>query len=66
MVQSREIQIGYKLQSEEFSASELVAHAKAAEQYGFQFALISDHYHPWRTALSSGLYSAGSRKSQAS
>jgi coenzyme F420-dependent glucose-6-phosphate dehydrogenase len=47
MVQNREIQIGYKLASEEFSARELIAQAAAAEKHGFQFALISDHYHPW-------------------
>ena len=47
MVQNREIQIGYKLASEEFSARELIVQAAAAEKHGFKFALISDHYHPW-------------------
>jgi G6PDH family F420-dependent oxidoreductase len=41
------VQIGYKLSSEEFGASELVRLARAAEDHGFEFALISDHYHPW-------------------
>ena len=41
------IQLGYKLTSEEFSALELVRQAQAAEEHGFAFALISDHYHPW-------------------
>ena len=37
----------YKLTSEEFSARDLVRQARAAEEHGFTFALISDHYHPW-------------------
>jgi G6PDH family F420-dependent oxidoreductase len=41
------IQLGYKLSSEEFSAPELVRQACAAEEHGFSFAMISDHYHPW-------------------
>src|SRR5215467_8100900 len=41
------IELGYKLSSEEFDALELVCHAKRAEESGFGFALISDHYHPW-------------------
>jgi coenzyme F420-dependent glucose-6-phosphate dehydrogenase len=43
----REIQLGYKLTSEEFSARDLVRLAQAAEDHGFSFASISDHYHPW-------------------
>jgi G6PDH family F420-dependent oxidoreductase len=39
--------IGYALSSEEFSAPELVELAVAAEESGLQFALISDHFHPW-------------------
>jgi coenzyme F420-dependent glucose-6-phosphate dehydrogenase len=42
-----DIQFGYKLSSEEFPASELVRLARASEERGFAFALISDHYHPW-------------------
>ena len=42
-----QLQLGYKLTSEEFSAPELVRQARAAEEHGFSFALISDHYHPW-------------------
>jgi coenzyme F420-dependent glucose-6-phosphate dehydrogenase len=41
------VQFGYKLSSEEFEASELVRLAAVAEDHGFSFALISDHYHPW-------------------
>ena len=39
--------IGYKLSSEEFGPEELVRFAGLAEQAGFSFALISDHFHPW-------------------
>ena len=39
--------LGYSLSSEEFGPSELVIQAIAAEQAGFDFAMISDHYHPW-------------------
>jgi G6PDH family F420-dependent oxidoreductase len=41
------LQLGYTLSSEEFPASELVKQAKMAEDAGFSFATISDHYHPW-------------------
>jgi G6PDH family F420-dependent oxidoreductase len=43
----QKIQIGYKLSSEEAPARDLVRFARAAEDHGFTFALISDHYHPW-------------------
>ena len=39
--------IGYSLSSEEHSPRELVESARAAEEAGFEFALISDHFHPW-------------------
>ena len=39
--------LGYKLSSEEQSPVDLVRHAQMAEDAGFDFALISDHYHPW-------------------
>jgi G6PDH family F420-dependent oxidoreductase len=38
---------GYALSSEEHSPSDLVRHARLAEDAGFEFALISDHFHPW-------------------
>jgi len=41
------LELGYSLSSEEHSAWDLVRFAKRAEQAGFTFALISDHYHPW-------------------
>jgi G6PDH family F420-dependent oxidoreductase len=39
--------LGYALSSEEHAPNQLVANARAAEEAGFEFALISDHYHPW-------------------
>jgi coenzyme F420-dependent glucose-6-phosphate dehydrogenase len=39
--------IGYSLSSEEHSPTDLVRLALRAEEAGFRFALISDHYHPW-------------------
>src|SRR4051794_31181663 len=41
------VQIGYALSSEEHQPADLVRHAVLAEEAGFPFALISDHYHPW-------------------
>ena len=40
-------EIGYALSSEEHRPRDLVANARKAEEVGFSFALISDHYHPW-------------------
>ena len=40
-------EIGYALSSEEHTALDLVSNAAAAEEAGFSFALISDHFHPW-------------------
>jgi coenzyme F420-dependent glucose-6-phosphate dehydrogenase len=39
--------IGYTLSSEEFGPRELVGFARRAEEVGFDFLSISDHYHPW-------------------
>ena len=41
------IQLGYKLCSEEHGPADLVRFARRAEEVGFAFAMISDHYHPW-------------------
>ena len=41
------MRIGVKLCSEERSAPELVEDAARAEEAGFDFAAISDHFHPW-------------------
>jgi G6PDH family F420-dependent oxidoreductase len=38
---------GYALSSEEHPPNDLVRNAKAAEEAGFSFALVSDHFHPW-------------------
>jgi coenzyme F420-dependent glucose-6-phosphate dehydrogenase len=39
--------IGYTLSCEEFGPRALTAQAVRAERVGFEFAGISDHYHPW-------------------
>jgi G6PDH family F420-dependent oxidoreductase len=41
------IKLGYKLMSEEHGPTDLVRNAKHAEQAGFDFAAISDHFFPW-------------------
>lgn len=41
------LRFGYALSSEEHRPADLVRHAASAEEAGFAFALISDHYHPW-------------------
>jgi len=40
-------QIGCTLSSEEHGPRELVRNAAAAEEAGFDFLMVSDHYHPW-------------------
>lgn len=40
-------ELGYALSSEEHDPRHLVRWAQRAEEVGFRFALISDHYHPW-------------------
>jgi coenzyme F420-dependent glucose-6-phosphate dehydrogenase len=44
------VEIGYAFSSEEHPPADLVAHARAAEEAGFGFGLISDHIHPWVNA----------------
>ena len=39
--------VGYTLSSEEHGPRELVGNAVAAEEAGFDFLMVSDHYHPW-------------------
>ncbi len=41
--------IGYVLCGEEHSPGDLVANAARAEQAGFRFAFVSDHFHPWNS-----------------
>jgi G6PDH family F420-dependent oxidoreductase len=38
---------GYSLSSEEHDPRSLVGNARRAEETGFEFLAISDHYHPW-------------------
>ncbi|MGH1564330.1 TIGR03557 family F420-dependent LLM class oxidoreductase [Mumia sp. DW29H23] len=41
------LRIGFKLMAEGFGPKEIVEQAVAAEQAGFDFVEVSDHYHPW-------------------
>ncbi|MGV3760026.1 MAG: TIGR03557 family F420-dependent LLM class oxidoreductase [Actinomycetota bacterium] len=42
--------VGYTLSSEEHPPQDLVRNARRAEELGFGFVSISDHYHPWVSA----------------
>jgi len=39
--------MGYAISSEEHLPNDIVRHARRAEEIGFTFSLISDHFHPW-------------------
>src|SRR5438046_2375991 len=41
------MELGYTLSSEEHDPLALVRNAQAAEEAGFEFLTISDHFHPW-------------------
>jgi len=41
------VRFGYKLMTEEHGPSALVENARRAEDAGFDFVSISDHFHPW-------------------
>src|SRR4051794_7083255 len=41
------MKIGYKLMTEAFDPKEIVRQAQRAEEVGFDFVEMSDHYHPW-------------------
>ena len=41
------MRFGYTCSSEEHEASDLVRFATEAEDAGFEFVTVSDHYHPW-------------------
>lgn len=41
------LEFGYTLSSEEHGPNTLVDNAVRAEQHGFGFVSLSDHYHPW-------------------
>ncbi|MEO8456681.1 MAG: TIGR03557 family F420-dependent LLM class oxidoreductase [Chloroflexota bacterium] len=42
--------VGYAQSSEERTPEELVRYARQAEETGFTFSSISDHFHPWTDA----------------
>jgi G6PDH family F420-dependent oxidoreductase len=44
------VSVGYTLMCEQTGPKELVDYAVRAEQAGFDFAVISDHYNPWLEA----------------
>jgi len=44
------VKLGYASSSEEHSPKELVEQIVQAEDMGFSFAAISDHFHPWVSA----------------
>ena len=41
------VRLGYALSSEEHPPTDLIENASRAEEVGFEFALVSDHFHPW-------------------
>lgn len=41
------MELGYHLASEEHGPNALVDNARRAEEAGFSYAIISDHFHPW-------------------
>src|ERR1700722_14376970 len=47
---------GYTLMCEQSGPKKLVADAKTAEEVGFDFAVISDHYFPWLDSMGHSPY----------
>ena len=41
------MKLGYKISSEEHHPADLIRYARRAEELGFEWAGISDHFHPW-------------------
>ncbi|MEE6295367.1 TIGR03557 family F420-dependent LLM class oxidoreductase [Georgenia wangjunii] len=41
------MKLGYKLATEAFGPAEIIRQAVRAEEVGYDFVEISDHYHPW-------------------
>jgi G6PDH family F420-dependent oxidoreductase len=41
------LKLGYKLMTETTDPKALVRHAQLAEEAGFDFVSVSDHFHPW-------------------
>jgi coenzyme F420-dependent glucose-6-phosphate dehydrogenase len=44
------VKLGFALSSEDHRPNELVRQAALAERAGFEFCMVSDHYHPWTDA----------------
>ena len=44
---ARKVKLGYAVSSEEHRPLDLVRNTAAAEEAGFDFAMVSDHFHPW-------------------
>jgi G6PDH family F420-dependent oxidoreductase len=44
------MQVGYKLATEAFGPEQVIQQAVRAEQAGFDFVEMSDHFHPWLEA----------------
>ncbi len=40
-------ELGYKLIRDEHGPNDLVEYATLADRSAFEYAMISDHYHPW-------------------
>src|SRR5271156_2277958 len=48
--------IGYTMMCEQAGPKQLVGDVVAAEQAGFEFAVISDHYFPWLDSMGHSPY----------
>jgi coenzyme F420-dependent glucose-6-phosphate dehydrogenase len=46
----RPLRLGYSLSTEEHGPRDLIRYAQQAEDAGFAYASISDHFHPWIAA----------------
>jgi G6PDH family F420-dependent oxidoreductase len=50
------VQIGYTMMTEQAGPRDLVKHVVGAEEAGFDFSVISDHYFPWLRAQGHASY----------
>ncbi|MFF9020502.1 LLM class F420-dependent oxidoreductase [Streptomyces eurythermus] len=50
------VQIGYTMMTEQAGPRDLVEHVVSAEEAGFDFSVISDHYFPWLRAQGHSSY----------
>ncbi|MEU3413280.1 MULTISPECIES: LLM class F420-dependent oxidoreductase [unclassified Streptomyces] len=50
------VQIGYTMMTEQAGPRDLVNHVVGAEEVGFDFSVISDHYFPWLRAQGHASY----------